>query len=302
MKKHVNFPLKLIAVLALALTTRQGLAQQWMWESGAQTSDGSVQVQPMNGGSAMALPQNPTGASAMTSMSALTQPPTVLNAMATLPIVQEHTACERTATEGDTAAVNADRTLLLTCRPNPKAPGSPLQWMRPNPPVVVEGEPCRSPNGQQLEDGAIGKTSTGLILSCQSGMWGKQFALDGKSVNFYTESFALNTCPTAYTGGYPCRAVNYRVSVNKPSAVIASIYSGHDFEYGHDVVVGIIIDGSQCGANRFPASRGYTGIASASCSKWVQNGEILVTLYLTSSTRMALSSNGLAITGSILVF
>lgn len=267
MKKRVNPLLKLMVALALAFTATQGIAQQWMWESGALTSDGSVQVQPMSGGSAMALPQNPTGASAMASMSALTQPPTVLNAMATLPIVQEHTACEMTATEGDTAAVNADRTLLLTCRPNPEVAGSPLQWMRPNPPVAVEGEACLSPNGQRLENGAIGKTSTGLILSCQSGVWGKQ-----PLPLAYGDKFQHTDLAT-FTSFVPgCGVARfYLLNLDSPAIFNATLYALGPSEPR----AGIWIEGNVCGYNRDPQQHisGLLFGVSTSCSTYLDKGE-----------------------------
>ena len=119
-------------------------------------------------------------------------------------------------------------------------------------------------------------------------------------MNFTETAFILGACTAGYSGGYPCRAVHHVIDVEKPSAVVASIYAAHGTELGHDVVVGIIVDGSQCGANRFPASAGFTGLASASCSRWVTPGRRTVTLYLTSSTNLATRA-GVGISAGILV-
>lgn len=105
---------------------------------------------------------------------------------------------------------------------------------------------------------------------------------------------------SGYGGGYPCRAVQHVVAVDKPSAIVASIYGAHGNEVGHDIVVGVIVDGSHCAANRFPAAPGMTGQTSASCSRWVPAGTSVITIYVTGSTGIAVRP-GVTLIGGVLV-
>ena len=51
---------------------------QWTWEAGRQTSNGSITVKSLSGGTTYSGTQNPTGAVAKTNQNAVTQPPTVI--------------------------------------------------------------------------------------------------------------------------------------------------------------------------------------------------------------------------------
>ena len=82
--------------------------------------------------------------------------------------------------------------------------------------------------------------------------------------------------------------------------MVASIYAAHGTQTGHDVLVGIIVDGQQCATNRFPATPGMTGQASASCSRWIPAGQSTITMYLTGSTGIAVQ-DGTGISAGVLV-
>ena len=124
--------------------------------------------------------------------------------------------------------------------------------------------------------------------------------MDAKSTNYNTASFNFDCTATGYSGGYPCRAVRHTVTVDRPSAVVASIYAAHGLEPSHDLVVGIMVDGSTCAGNRFMSVYGYYAQSSASCSRWVGPGTSTVTLYLTSSTNAAIRP-GITVIGGVLV-
>lgn len=51
---------------------------KWTWEAGKQTSNGSITVKSLSGGTTYSGTQNPTGAVAKTNQNAVTQPPTVI--------------------------------------------------------------------------------------------------------------------------------------------------------------------------------------------------------------------------------
>ena len=51
---------------------------KWTWEAGKQTSNGSITVKSLSGGTTYSGIQNPTGAFAKTNQNAVTQPPTVI--------------------------------------------------------------------------------------------------------------------------------------------------------------------------------------------------------------------------------
>ena len=95
----------------------------WAHQAGSLSSNGSVTVKSLAGGS-YAAAQNPTGAVAKASQNAATQPPTVIvQATASLPIKTIGEACtamtsgaspNQTADEG--TAITADRSSLLTCQ------------------------------------------------------------------------------------------------------------------------------------------------------------------------------------------
>lgn len=70
---------KLFAVATLALTlATPSFAQQWAWENGQQSINGSISVKSLNGGGSQNVVQNPTGAVAKVDQSAVTQPPTII--------------------------------------------------------------------------------------------------------------------------------------------------------------------------------------------------------------------------------
>ena len=66
--KRLLFALSLFA----AGTT---FAQQWTFQGGKQTNNGSVSVRSVDGSTSQAATQNPTGAAAKVNQTAVTQPP-----------------------------------------------------------------------------------------------------------------------------------------------------------------------------------------------------------------------------------
>lgn len=98
-------------------------AQQWVWDTGKQNNNGSINIKSVTGGAVYAGTQNPTGAAAKLNQTAVTQPPTVVLATASLPIRAVGDTCvakttgsasDQVADEG--TAITADRAALLTCQ------------------------------------------------------------------------------------------------------------------------------------------------------------------------------------------
>ncbi len=105
---------KITILSALTLCAPLIGAQQWTYQGGQQTNNGSVTVKSVNGATSQAATQNPTGAAAKVNQTAVTQPPTVvMQATARLPVVAENSACD---TAYDRLALNADRTKTLSCQ------------------------------------------------------------------------------------------------------------------------------------------------------------------------------------------
>ena len=70
---------KLFAAATLVFTfSVPAFAQQWAWENGQQSIDGSITVKSLNGGTSQPVVQNPSGAVAKVDQSAVTQPPTII--------------------------------------------------------------------------------------------------------------------------------------------------------------------------------------------------------------------------------
>ena len=91
-------------------------AQQWVFQGGKQTNNGSVTVKSVDGSSSQAATQNPTGAAAKVNQTAVTQPPVVvMQATAKLPVVVEGAACNSTT---DQLGVKADLSMTYACRSN----------------------------------------------------------------------------------------------------------------------------------------------------------------------------------------
>ncbi len=74
----VKRALLLVMSLLFAQSAPAAGPTQWTWEAGKQTSNGSITVKSVNGGTTYSGTQNPTGAVAKTNQSAVTQPPTVI--------------------------------------------------------------------------------------------------------------------------------------------------------------------------------------------------------------------------------
>lgn len=100
-------------ILALAFTGAAS-AQQWTFQGGGQTNNGSVQIKSVDGSSSATISQNPTGAAVRPNQSAVTQAPVVLmQSSAKLPIVTKGNACNGST---DQVGINADLTVLYSCQ------------------------------------------------------------------------------------------------------------------------------------------------------------------------------------------
>ncbi len=88
-------------------------AQQWVFQGGKQTNNGSVTVRSVDGSTSQAATQNPTGAAAKVNQTAVTQPPVmVMQATARLPVVVEGAVCN-VATD-QVAVTSANK--ILSCQ------------------------------------------------------------------------------------------------------------------------------------------------------------------------------------------
>ena len=112
-----------IGVMLLIYAQTVSAQPQWTWDTGKQNNNGSINIKSVTGGAVYAGTQNPTGAAAKLNQTAVTQPPTVVLATASLPIRAVGSTCatittgsgaEQIADEG--TAVTADRSALLTCQ------------------------------------------------------------------------------------------------------------------------------------------------------------------------------------------
>ena len=116
---------KLRLLLLLAVCEQAAaMTPQWTWEAGKQANNGAITIKATSGSTTYSGTQNPTGAVAKTSQSAVTQPPTVIvQATASLPIKAPGDSCSATTsgtapnqTAGEGTAITVDRTLLLSCQ------------------------------------------------------------------------------------------------------------------------------------------------------------------------------------------
>lgn len=85
-----------------------------------------------------------------------------------------------------------------------------------------------------------------------------------------------------------CRNASVVVNLKRLSSISASVSAVGPSSEGDDVIVGIAIDGNTCGINRMPPNQGYTGLASAACSKWLPPGSHVVDLFVYGSTAVAI--------------
>lgn len=185
---------KAAAILVSVLAAQTTLAQQWTFQGGRQTNNGSVTVPSVDGSATNLVTQNPTGAAARVNQTAVTQPPTVImQATAKLPVVVEGAACNSAT---DQAGVKADLTMLYSCQAN--------VWVRVNNVgVVVENSVCNTTYDRVAVSSDRTKT-----LTCQGGLWKQE---------------ASNSCAygSVWTGG-SCQAISSFSSVPSGMAVLSN--------------------------------------------------------------------------------
>ncbi len=113
--------------------------------------------------------------------------------------------------------------------------------------IVVEGAACPGV-------GATGFSSTGLLLSCQSGVWSGT----GSKVVFSS---------TTASGG------PYSFSLDASGIIFVD---AHSFRDGSDVYTSIFINGVLCNRDRGYDSPSWHSYASASCTRHVPAGDYVV--------------------------
>lgn len=168
-----------LSIAAATFPAHAGADFKW-WATG-QTS-GQINLTNASGTQRQSLPSNPTGA--QTVRSANTQAPTVVvQATNSLPIKSIGDTCTPTGsptTAAEGTAITADRIMLLTCNAAISA------WI-PARVYANESDACniiyktttyavgdRLTLSAALPSGTIASNSTGLTLSCQSGVWKRQ--------------------------------------------------------------------------------------------------------------------------------
>jgi hypothetical protein len=186
----------LLAITTLLPLSVKAADLKW-WHTSSPNAAPNGQIVLKNGsGAARTLAANPTGAS-LSKRTANTQPPTVIvQATATLPVVTINTPCDSTV---DTAGISADRKIVLTCQANVWKADPAVTTLQVNG-VVTEGSAC-TPNG------LVGRDGTGLILSCQSGIWiAGRYGGPYLVQNVRTEGVWASYCYTLnpYSGGCSC--------------------------------------------------------------------------------------------------
>lgn len=180
-----------IIFLCVIISSNAWSAPQWWQQVYPSDSNSQITLKDENNNSITAI-TNPTAASVKTSSTTNTRPPTVvIQATATLPIAVRNTACDSTK---NTVAITSDRTMLLTCQSNvwlaDMSQGNitsdgkikSTMWQ----PTTVVTENTSDANCVVADSttwGRTAKSSTGLILSCQSGSWKKA---QGGSGSFYS--------------------------------------------------------------------------------------------------------------------
>ena len=131
--------------------------------------------------------------------------------------------------------------------------------------IVVEGAACPGV-------GATGFSSTGLLLSCQSGVWEMLFQIDGDSTNYTSGDYSWTTC-----ADYPCLQVSKTFTITKPKAFVA--YAQTNAGLGKDSISTIHVNGSGCAVSRMPSpGGGIWSYANSACVKWLPPGTHTITL------------------------
>lgn len=151
----------LLAVVVCFGYTLSALADpQWYQQLYPSNSNSQINLKDQSGNTVTAI-RNPTAATVQLNANNATQPPSVfVQATATLPVVTIGTTCDSTK---DTAALSAaDRLTLLTCPPTNLWTIAYRSRLR----TVNEGDVCNI-----TTDGNLAVNSSGLALSCQSGVW-----------------------------------------------------------------------------------------------------------------------------------
>ncbi|CAG0975740.1 hypothetical protein RHDC4_01571 [Rhodocyclaceae bacterium] len=149
----------IFGLLSVSLTA-PAAGPQWWQQIYSSNTNSQITLKDQNNTSVTAI-TNPTAASVQLNSNTNTQPPTVVvQASASLPVVAIGSAC--TFGTSTAALSSADRLTLLTCN-------SSNLWAianRVSLPVVVAGNACNI-----TTDGNAGVDASGMLLSCQSGMW-----------------------------------------------------------------------------------------------------------------------------------
>jgi len=161
--------------------------------------------------------------------------------------------------------------------------------------VVTEGTAC-TPNG------LVAKDTNGLLLSCQSGAWKKQYKPNPLSQNYSYGDFKSG-CAGIYNGvfkAYPCWYVRKSITLQDTADTSATIYGIGPEGAGDDVIVLTQINGVVCSSSRFLDVPGATGLASTGCNWLLPAGDYNIDLLTISSTNY-MPKAGSNIIGAVLI-